>query len=128
MTFIKSKMENSAYWGYGLICNHVEKTTELKINKTLFAEIINKLKEDGYIVDNETKDSCRVTFKGLIFKGYVLTELDNQEEIQKLKNLRQRTVDLQKQMNRLTGWIVFGTLATVVIGILPLLKEYLKCS
>ena len=128
MTFVKSKMENSAYWGYGLIWNHVEKTTELKINKTLFAEIINKLKEDGYIVDNETKDSYRVTFKGLIFKGYVLTELDNQEEIQKLKNLRQRTVDLQKQMNRLTGWIVFGTLATVVIGILPLLKEYLKCS
>lgn len=128
LNFIKEKMSISAYWGQGLIWKHVEDTKEAGINKTLFLEILNKLREDGFIVDNETKDACRVTFKGLIFKGYVLTELDNQEESQIVKNLRQRTVDLQEQMNVLTKWIVIGTLATVAVGILTLLKEYLKCS
>ena len=129
--YIRDKIKVGGNWGHNNIWTHVEKTPEAEINYTLFTEIINKLKKDGLLIENTPRDSqwtYHVTFEGLIFQGYVNKYSEDQKESQEARNLRQVTVDLQKQMNRLTGWIVFGTLATVVIGILTLLKDYLKCS
>lgn len=124
LTFIKIKMEVSAYWGYGIIWTHVEKTTELKINKTLFDEIINKLKEDCYIVDNETKDACRVTFKGLTFNGYVSEQLSHQEENARLRTLEEKTLKLTIWTTRLTWIIAIGTFVAAIYYLLEILNHW----
>lgn len=116
LNFIKSKMTVSAHWGYGLVWTHIEKTTELKINKTLFDEIINKLKKDGYIVDNETKDACRVTFEGLIFKGYKKQEEENQELQRTVNSLSVRTFWL-------TVAIAVGTGVAAIYYLLEILNS-----
>lgn len=80
--FIRDKIQVGGNWGYNNIWNHVEKTTEAKINKTLFNEIIAKLKEDGLVTEvilEAAQPTYHVTFKGLIFDGYNKQWSDSQK-------------------------------------------------
>ncbi len=80
--FIRDKIQVGGNWGYNNIWNHVEKTTEAKINKTLFNEIIDKLKEDGLVtevIQEAAQPTYHVTFKGLIFDGYNKQWSDSQK-------------------------------------------------
>ena len=122
--YIKTKMADSAYWGYGPIWAHIQKTTELKINKALFDEIINKLKEDGYIVDNNTNDACRVTFRGLTFNGYVSEQSFLQMEKKRLKTLEEKTLNLSRWTTRLTIIIALGTGIAAIYYLLEILNNF----
>lgn len=125
--FIREKISVGGYWGYINVWNHVSQTEEADINKTLFKEIINKLKEDSLIIEINEIDgqpTYHVTFKGLIFQGYVTEESNNQKEFEEVRNLRQSTVDLQKGLNRLTFWIVIGALIAAIYYLLEILNHF----
>ncbi|MDO9614356.1 MAG: hypothetical protein Q7J86_07490 [Bacteroidota bacterium] len=111
--FIKDKLKVGGQWGYNNIWNHIEATKDVEINKTMFDEIIKKLKIDGYIVEAEINGSQLVynlTFVGLLFDGYNSA----QKEIHKL----------QKQ-NRILSWLlVFLTGVSAIYYIFEILNHY----
>lgn len=80
---IKDKIQVGGYWGYHNIWNYVKATSKADINETMFNEIIQKLKDDGYITEKQIPDAQPVynlTFTGSLFDGYN----KNQVKIQKL--------------------------------------------
>lgn len=127
--YLRGKISAGGQWGYQNIYFHVNQIKESGINETLLKEIIVKLKEDGLLTEINnlgSQPTYHVTFEGLIFQGYVKADSEARKESQEVRNLRQATVDLQARMNKLTWWIVFGTIASVVVGILTLLKDCLQ--
>ena len=65
--YLKDKIQVGGYWGYHNVWNHVKATSEADINETMFKEIIQKLKDDGYITERQIPDAQPVynlTFTG----------------------------------------------------------------
>jgi len=125
--FIRDKIQVGGNWGYNNIWNHVEKTTEAKINKTLFNEIINKLKEDKLItevIQEDAQTTYHVTFKGLIFEGYKQQWSDSQRENNELKSLRQTSHINSLKMTRLTRWVMFWTSIAAIYYLLEILNHW----
>ena len=125
--FIRDKIQVGGNWGYNNIWNHVEKTTEAKINKTLFNEIIAKLKEDGLVTEvnqEAVQPTYHVTFKGLIFDGYNQQWFDSQKENDELKSLRQTSNVNSLKMTRLTKWVMFGTSIAAIYYLLEILNHW----
>src|SRR5690606_28755231 len=95
--YIRDKITTGADWGYFNIWTHVQKTPETKINKTLFDEIILKLKEDGLLTEINNLGSqatYHITFKGLTFNGYVSEQQTLQMEKERLRILDDKTLTL----------------------------------
>lgn len=125
--YIREKLVVGGNWGYNNIWNHVRDTKELDMNETMFKEIIVKLKNDGFLTEingNNSQSGYHITFNGLIFQGYVTEELNNQKELHEVRSLRQATVDLQRVLNRLTCWIVIGSIVAAVYYILEILNHF----
>jgi len=124
--FIRDKIQVGGNWGYNNIWNHVEKTTEAKINKTLFNEIINKLKEDELItevIQEAAQHTYHVTFKGLIFEGYKQQWSESQRENNELKSLRQTSHINSLKMTRLTWWVMIWTSIAAIYYLLEILNH-----
>ncbi len=125
--FIRDKIQVGGNWGYNNIWNHVEKTTESNINKTLFNEIINKLKEDELITEVDQKDAqptYHLTFKGLIFEGYKQQWSDLQKENNEIKSLRKTSNINSLKMTRLTRWVMIGTSIAAIYYLLEILNHW----
>jgi len=124
--YIRDKIQVGGDWGYNNVWNHVEKTTEANINKTLFNEIINKLKEDELITEDigGPQLTYHVTFKGLIFEGYNLQWSNSQREINELKSLRTSSQSNSEKMTKLTNWVMIGTTIAALYYFLEILNHW----
>lgn len=128
--FIKDKINVGGNWGYGHVWSHVEKAEEYEINQTLFKEIISKLKEDGLIteVDNySTAPTYHVTFKGLVFDGYVAERERLDTEKLRLRDLDYKNQKLSHALNKLTCFIAIGTVVAAIYYLIQIF-EYFFCK
>ena len=111
--YLKDKIQVGGYWGYHNIWNYVRTTTEYDINETMFKEIIQKLKDDGYITERQIPDAHPVynlTFTGSLFDGYN----KNQVKIQKLS----------RQTRFLTVVVSIGTGVAAIYYLLEILNHF----
>lgn len=89
----------------------------------MFKEIIQKLKDDGYITEKQFPDAQPVynlTFTGLIFDGYN-QEHQQQKDIQKLQ---QTVFSLSQYTFWLTVVIALGTFVAAVCYSLEILNHF----
>ncbi|MBO9150761.1 hypothetical protein ACFOTA_00960 [Chitinophaga sp. GCM10012297] len=104
--WLKDKLSTGGYYGYHNIENFVTRTPELKINITLLKEILKRLEADGYVSRMQPagggQEVYNVTFKGLVFDGYVIED----EEKKLSANIAKITVNNSQNLNRLTFWLV----------------------
>lgn len=110
--YIKDKIQVGGNWGYHNIWNYVNATSEADINETMFKEIIQKLKNDGYITEKQIPDAQPVynlTFTGSLFDGYN----KNQVKIQKLS----------RQTRFLTVVVSIGTGVAAIYYLLEILNH-----
>lgn len=124
---IRDKIQTGGNWGYNNIWNFVEQTSEAKINKTLFNEIIKKLKEDeliSEIIQEGYQSTYHITFKGLIFEGYKQQWTDSQLEKDELKSLRHASHINSLKMTRLTRWVMIGTSIAAIYYLLEILNHW----
>ncbi|NSL88646.1 hypothetical protein ECE50_017530 [Chitinophaga sp. Mgbs1] len=92
--FIKEKADEGGSFSREYIWNlFVSKDSELNINKTMYNEMIAKLREDGYIraakpVMSTTNEAFHVTFKGRLFTGYEAEYIERQQSQQNIAELQ----------------------------------------
>lgn len=119
---LKDRIQAGGKWGYHTLWHRVQKSPEKGINKTMFDEIIRKLKADDYITETPTDDGqpvYNITFKGLLFDGYGEEQGEAQRENTRLKFLEDRTLLIAERVKTLTVWI---TVATVIASLYSLLE------
>ena len=98
--FIKDKIELGGSYSKEYIWNlYVSRTPKMKINETLYNEIIERLISDGYIrmikLPNAEQPIFHVTFDGLVHEGYLA-------EFQKTQATDVRTRRIERQQFYLT--------------------------
>ena len=126
---LKEKIQYGGSYGYNNLWFRVEKTPETKINKTLFNEIIERLKQDNLITETKLEDAqpvYHITFKGLLFDGYEKEyELARQEK-ERLERIEDETLNVSRRMNRLTWIIMIGTAIAALYYLLEILNHWLN--
>lgn len=125
--FLKERSELSADFSKEYIWNQIKQTTEIKIDKQVFEEILQRLLDDGYvkeILKPETQPTYHLTFNGRIFEGYFYRNESLNEGREWVKNLQDQTLKNSKWLNRLTWIIAIGTLFSAIYYILETLNHW----
>ena len=109
--WLKAKALNGGYYGYQNIENYVKQTPELGINTTILKEILRRLIEDGFITRTSPPQGIpgqsvyNVSFKGLLFDGYVKAKESADAEVEFQKGVAKATLQNAELLNRLTKWL-----------------------
>ena len=133
------KQTNPPKKSLGKIFEDVKQGLNLSENDVLL--ILNKLKKDGFVATENVNVSPTsyvsqppnwvlhyiITFEGKLFLdypgGYVKQAQQRDVESIRLDKLESDQRENQKNMERLNGWIAFGTVAAAVIGLALLLWQ-----
>jgi len=125
--YLKDKIQAGGSWGYYNISNYIDKCPETKINKVMLTEIVQKLKDDGYITEKQMPEAqpvYHVTFKGLIFEGYTKEYETSMKETVWLKNIQIQTLTTSRKLNILTWIIAIGTGIAAIYYILEIFSHW----
>lgn len=121
LNFLKDRSGLSADFSKEYIWNlYVKKTPELKINRQLYDEILQKLVEDGYIRETkvgENQPTYHLTVQGYLFDGYINSQMETQK-------LQQSAISLSRRTFWMTVAIAFGTLVAAIYYLLEILNHW----
>ncbi|WP_129021313.1 hypothetical protein [Edaphocola flava] len=136
LDYFKKKKEFSATYNYSLIETYVKRTPEMNITTLILKEILEKLVSDGYLTKTEKPTGLsyyNISFKGLVFEGYVLVYTLSQKEIQRVNMLEQEQRALAYSQNQvaektknLTVWVAIGTIIAAVYYLLEIWKFFFE--
>lgn len=136
LNYFKNKKEFSATYNYSLIEMYVKRTPEMNITILMLKEILEKLVSDGYLTKTEKSTgltSYNISFKGLVFEGYVSSYIASQKEKIRVNMLEeeQRALaysqkEISQKMNNLTLWVAIGTIIAAIYYLLEIWKFFFE--
>ena len=89
--------------------------TIIGIKRIRFYQILEKLKDDGFILIRGEHKYYDLTFKGVVFEGYSMAKKSSDAEKSLMKNLAIQTERNSRKLNQLTMILALGSVALLFV-------------